>query len=162
MSRLVIVGESNPYGRDPSMALFHLPRHASGDRLREHLGLTDATYEALDKVNLCAGKWSMAEARRRADELVPDYQVLVLLGAKVRAVFGGRGGAAWGTTANVSPFCAQHRSGTLPGPYHHVCTLVALPHPSGLSRAWNEPGARLRARSILAKHAPWVPWGEVP
>lgn len=27
--------------------------------------------------------------------------------------------------------------------------LVILPHPSGLSRAWNEPGAYERARAVL-------------
>lgn len=38
MNRLIIVGELNPYGSGPSWALHHLPRGASGDRLRQHRG----------------------------------------------------------------------------------------------------------------------------
>ena len=57
-SRVLLVGEVNPYGADPRMALYHLPRGASGDRLREILGLDDATYiRRLSRVNLCTGRW---------------------------------------------------------------------------------------------------------
>lgn len=142
MKRLVIVGESNPYG-GPDLALYHLPREASGNRLREHLGLTDAAYAAIPKVNLCAGPWRLATARARAMELILEYDVLVLLGVKVRQAFGG------------PPLWEAHKT-----PFGRV--LLALPHPSGLNRAWNEHRARARARVLVRRHAPWVPWGEVP
>ena len=69
MSRVLLVGEANPYGGDPEMALYHLPRGASGDRLREILGLRDATYEAIPKANLCPQEWDLREARGRAERL---------------------------------------------------------------------------------------------
>jgi hypothetical protein len=43
MFPLVIVGEVNLYDPDPSLALYHLPRGVSGDRLRTLMGLTDLT-----------------------------------------------------------------------------------------------------------------------
>jgi hypothetical protein len=147
---LVIVGESNPYGADPRFALYHLPRNASGNRLREHLGLRDATYEALEKVNLCSGRWLMHEAKSRAFELRGTGGVLVLLGAKVRAAFG-----------DYAPrFFGSHVGGVYIGTTPVPQVLVSLPHPSGLSRPWHEPRARDRARNTLTAVVPWIPWGE--
>lgn len=142
MKGLVFVGELNPYGADPSMALFHLPRHASGNRLREHLGLRDATYHALHKVNLCIGRWSMRDARRRAAAITSEFSHAILLGAKVAAAFDNLGFFNW------RRMCAP------------MCTLITLPHPSGLNRMWNEPGVRDRARQLLRDHLPEIPWGE--
>lgn len=138
--RLVIVGESNPYHQDPRFALYHLPRQASGNRLRKHLGLTDATYWSLAKVNLCSGKWNLAEARATAEGIIKLYDSAILLGAKVRKAFDG-----------PEPFSVAVRAG---------CYLVGLPHPSGLNRAWSAPGARARARYVLETAIPWTPWGE--
>lgn len=147
MTRLVLIGESNPYGTDPEMALFHPPRHASGNRLREHLGLLDATFAALAKVNLCTGKWSTSVAADRARELVGDYRVLVCLGVKtVEAVCRVLG---WKPPQR---FCAAAVGDV---------AVVALPHPSGLNRIWNEAGAREKAQAVLRGCAPAVPWGEV-
>lgn len=157
ISHVLLVGEDNPYGQDPRFALYHKPRHASGNRLRQHLGLRDATYEKLQKINLCGGKWSAKEARWRAAEIngrapvtceyaafLDDLRVIVLLGAKVREAFGLRTeffGITGATTANL--------------------VYVVLPHPSGLNRAWNRPGAREDARRLLRHAAPEVPWGEI-
>lgn len=140
MSGLLIVGESNPWG-GASMALYHLPRHASGNRLRQHLGLRDATYAALSKTNLCEPEWVTARAKEAADKILahPGWKVVVMLGAKVRKAFG---------VPEMDSFSAQG-------------VLVSLPHPSGLNRAWGRPGARAEARALLARVAPWVPWGEV-
>lgn len=139
---LVIVGEANPYGGDPRFALYHLPRNASGNRLREIMGLPDHAYEQLTKVNLCPRAWSMKVARARAHELHQSAAggVLVLLGAKVRDAFDGPDFFTVGR-------CLDGR------------TLVTLPHPSGLNRMWSEPGARERARALLREVAPEVPWG---
>jgi hypothetical protein len=140
---LCLVGELNPYGGDPAFALYHLPRNASGDRLRRHLGLTDATYEALPKVNLCEGEWDLERARDHARHLCHLHSVFVLCGVKVSRAFGGPRPFTWEiSTRNLD------------------AALVSVPHPSGLSRAWNDPTARERARDLLRQHAPWVPWGE--
>lgn len=39
--------------------------------------------------------------------------------------------------------------------------MLALPHPSGLCREWNDPAAIHRAREILRSLAASVPWGEL-
>jgi hypothetical protein len=141
---LLFVGESNPYGeQDGKFALYHLPRGASGNNLRKHLGLMDSTYAALDKVNLCVGPWRLEAARAKAMILLTEYRVIVLLGVKVRKAFGGP--AAW--EARRSAFGRS---------------WVSLPHPSGLNAAWRELGASERARALLREHAPWIPWGEEP
>lgn len=142
--RLVIVGELNPYGADPEMALYHLPRYASGNRLREHLGLSDATYAGLKKVNLCTGRWSKKAAKDAAWDLMVEHDVVVMLGAKVKSAFEF-------AVVDVAFFGSLCYGGT---------TVVSLPHPSGLSRPWNAPDARDRARRLMVDVAPWVPWGE--
>jgi hypothetical protein len=88
VSRLVLVGESNPYG-DEGFALYYLPRNASGNRLREILGLSDDAYEAIARVNLCPGRWSTPKGREAAARLCELYTVVVGLGATVRAAFRG-------------------------------------------------------------------------
>ena len=140
-TRLVFVGESNPYG-DEGFALYYLPRHASGNRLREHLGLTDDDYEAIARVNLCPGKWSMPVARERAAKLRAEYDVVVCLGAKVRAAFNGPPPF---TIAAMTEFRDK--------------LVVSLPHPSGLNRAWDDPLARTRARALMWGVAPSIRWG---
>lgn len=134
MSALVFVGELNPYGADPFFALYHLPRNASGNRLREILGLSDVEYSTITKVNLCTGKWSMPKARQEAADLLLTQfgGAIVALGSKVRDAFGG-----------PAFFETQQRAGT---------TLISLPHPSGLNRMWDAPGSRERARALLADH----------
>ena len=136
------MGELNPYGSDPKFALFPHPRTASGNRLREIVGLTDVAYlKFLTRVNLCSGKWSADQARVSARSLRDegDHEVIVLLGAKVCSAFGG-------------PPTFQIERGL-------DARFVTLPHPSGLCRAWNEEGSVDRARAVLTSAAPWVPWG---
>lgn len=84
-----------------------------------------------ERVNLCDGKWSMPKARERARKLWWERGagVIVLLGSKVCAAFG----------EPFEPF-------TIPS---GMTRLVILPHPSGLCRLWQEPGAYDRARAVL-------------
>lgn len=134
-SKPLLVGESNPYGSDPKFALYPEPRGASGDRLcRMIMGLSDGTYMArFDRVNLCVGRWSMPEARKRASELLEGpHEVFVLLGAKVRAAFLGAQ-----ATIGIAKLNGK--------------TLICLHHPSGLCRAWGVPGAVEEARALLAE-----------
>lgn len=142
---LIIVGELNPYGHDPLFALYHLPRNASGNRLRRILGLTDAHYEVLDKVNLCTGVWTTAEARSAADAIVraDDERVIVMLGAKVRKAFT----SGW-TGVPEQFFQVRGR-------------FVSLPHPSGLNHLWHkDPLATTMTRSVLHSLCSEVPFGE--
>jgi uracil-DNA glycosylase len=60
-----------------------------------------------------------------------DRAVVVLLGARVAQAF-----ALKFTPFSVVAAC-------------NPAQFVILPHPSGLSRAWNEPGAFDRARGVL-------------
>lgn len=130
----LLVGESNPYGADPYYALYPEPRGATGDRLcRLVMQMSAFDYMArFDRVNLCAGKWSLPKARTRANEILNARKggTFVLLGAKVCAAF----------EVKFNPFYAWMSA---------LGTFVVLPHPSGLSRAWHDPASFERARSVL-------------
>jgi hypothetical protein len=129
VSDVLLVGETNPFGGDPAFALYHEPRYSSGNQLRLILGMTDDEYEALDKMNLCVGRWSVRAARVEWAQVVPR-PLIVLLGQKVRA-----------GTDGPPPFETERRGPSL---------LLGLPHPSGLNRIWHEPGTRIRARGGFA------------
>ncbi len=133
---IMLVGEDNPYSNNPHHALYPYPPGCAGHRLcHKVLGLeTDAYLRGFDRVNLCTGKWTAAEARERAAYLTDVHGPggLVLLGAKVTRAFG----------LEFRPFSLA----TLP-----TGVAAIIPHPSGLSRAWNEPGAFERARAVVTE-----------
>ena len=148
-ARVLVVGESNPHGSDPRLALYHRPRRASGNRLRLIMGLSDAAYlRYLDRANLCVGRWSEQEARATMLELLGlvtrshEDTSLVLLGHRVLGASLAPADFGYFQTKKV-----------------RRVTVASLPHPSGLCRAWNEPGSVERARAALRAAAPWVPWG---
>lgn len=127
----LLVGEANPYGADPYYALYCEPPTSAGGRLcRKVLGLEPREYlSRFDRANLCVGKWDVCMARSRAHELTRapvEHSHFVLLGAKVTRAF----------DVEFRPFTAHGM-------------FVVLPHPSGLCRAWSEPGAFERARAVL-------------
>jgi hypothetical protein len=138
-----LVGELNPYGSNPRFALYHEPAGASGDRLRRMLGLSVDAYRALPKYNLCTGTWNPISAHGRALELRERHRVIIALGVKTRLAF------------PCSPATWEARE-------DDRGMLIALPHPSGRNRAWNDPEARQRARELLARHVPDVAWGSEP
>lgn len=148
--RIVICGEVNPYGKDPKFALYHLPRNASGNKLREHLGLPDHVYARLRKVNLCTGTWLITKAMETVmrERVTADLRVVVMLGAKVRRAF-------WRSFDDPSP--PEWFSATKLGDRSYVY----LPHPSGLNHLWNARDARERARRVMVSVAPEVNWGEL-
>lgn len=135
MSKPTLVGESNPYGPDPDFALYPAPDGCSGHRLCcLILGMFRHDYlEAFDRVNLCDGRWSIRNARLRAEELSRQPGRFVLLGAKVSAAF-------------QVPF--------VPFEVSEGGTMLVLPHPSGLCRLWGEPGAFEKAREAVRRFAP--------
>lgn len=144
---VAIVGELNPYGSDQRYALYHEPRNASGDRLRRILGLSVRSYVPLSKYNLCDREWLTLAARARAADILRMHTVVITLGAKVRRAF----------------YYWRFGPGAAAVPYAHIgedLVMIALPHPSGLCRAWNEPGIVEQARGLVKTYA-GLPCGEV-
>jgi|HubBroStandDraft_1064217.scaffolds.fasta_scaffold13020_9 hypothetical protein len=129
----LLLGEVNPYQQAEveHYALYPYPERSAGGRLcRVILGLEPGVYlRAYARHNLCSGKWSLPAARARAAELLlryPEPLPIALLGAKVAEAFG-------------QPF----------EPFRRAGRFVVFPHPSGLSRLWNEPGAFAQARELM-------------
>lgn len=142
----VLVGELNPYGADPRLALFDEPAHSAGGRMRRLIcGLHPSTYRALSRYNLCVGTWDSSRALAKALHLQRSCRgrLLILLGRKVSASFG---------LHRVAPF-------TLVRPDDDTRMLL-LPHPSGRCRVWSDPQALLLARGALQRACPEVQWGE--
>ena len=87
---ILLLGEDNPYGSDPSFSLYCYPVGCAGYRLRRHLGLPQHQYLALHRANLCSGTWSTPLARKRAFELLnpsAPWRAIVMLGRKVAGAF---------------------------------------------------------------------------
>lgn len=55
---------------------------------------------------------------------------------------------------HLAPFSASFGHSMMQDP-----VFVVLPHPSGLNRAWNEPGAFAKAQDVMRRVAPELPWG---
>lgn len=137
-ARALIVGEANPYSHDPDDALLPWPPQSAGARLRSLLGWTEDEYLAsFWRANLVRGiRWSQAEARSEAEYLDTlanqNSFALVMLGAKVAAVFSG-------PPFHRMPLELWEQRGR----------LLRIPHPSGLCREWSRPGARERLRALM-------------
>jgi hypothetical protein len=148
--RVLLLGESNPYGPEPEFALYCHPPGCSGDRLRRILGLPQPQYLALHRKNLCDGYWSKEKAQKSALALLDPtapWRVIVLLGRKVTETFEK-------AALDDVPLVTFATRGCCPG-----MTLVALPHPSGRNAGLWNPKACDRARQLLRELAPELPWG---
>jgi hypothetical protein len=149
-SRILLVGESNPYGSDPEFALYCYPPGCAGHRLFRILGLPEDQYLGLHRTNLCAGEWSTVQAKDRVWELLSPqapWNVIVLLGRKVTESF-------QKVALEDVPLVAFSTRVCCPG-----MTLVSLPHPSGRNASQWNPKARARVREIMREVAPELPWG---
>lgn len=126
--RVTLVGEANPYGRDPYFALYPVPDGCSGHRLCcLILGMSRSDYlSTFDRVNLCNRQWDTKEAAARA--LTLGGRKCILLGSKVARAF----------EIPFRPFTLFRRD-----------TVLVLPHPSGLCRLWNVPGNIDLARRLV-------------
>ena len=146
--RIILVGESNPYGADPQFALYCYPPHCAGYNLRRILGLPQHQYLALHRTNLCPSDWSMREARRRAQLLLADpsapWRVIVMLGRKVADAFD-----------YDQPFFTHGIAPRTDG----EMKIISLPHPSGRNAGSWSGNAPKRAREILRDLAPEILWG---
>lgn len=136
MTRPLLVGELNPYGGDPDYALYPAPDGCSGHRLCCLIfGMRRTDYlREFERANLVAGRWSMPAARAAADELLERRGcTFILLGSKVAAAFGKK----------FAPFTVSRYMA------RDDMLLAMLPHPSGLCRLWNVPGAVAQARHLV-------------
>lgn len=143
-SKVLLVGEDNPYGSDPRYALYPYPAHSAGGRLCHKLfKMHPHVYiRVFSRVNLCSQKWGIQEARETAQGIlrVPaGSKPVVLFGSKVAQAFGIGAGVRWLGDEEAPPM-------TIEG---HQIFLV--PHPSGRNRIWNDPKAQERAWRILRK-----------
>lgn len=146
--RVWLIGENNPYGNDPRYALYPEPEHSAGGRLcRLIMGMDVRTYlRTFERRNLLqAPRWSAPLARAAAarflEEDLAQPAKVILFGRKVFDAFDGAGAFVRDGWQAWEPFTTRFE-------------FLILPHPSGLSRAWNEPGAFLRARQAVAEFAP--------
>ncbi len=159
-SSVLLVGEANPYDADPGLALWPAPRNAAGYRLQKKiLQLDPMTYYGTWRTNLCPSSWDRVQARYRVVQLLhadePPWSTVVCLGRKVSdafAVIMDVGLSTW----SWYPLFLRRLDET-----ERVIKVVSIPHPSGLSRAYNDPAAAARARELLREVAPAVPWGEL-
>ena len=133
----LLVGEANPYGSLPEYTLWPSPERSAGYRLCHNiLGMTQHQYlTTFRRTNLCPTAWSMKAARERAAQLKSTERSLILLGAKVCEAFG----FAYEPLAN-------HERGYVEA---WDTRILILPHPSGLCRYWNAPGAMDNARAAV-------------
>lgn len=159
-TRVLFVGELNPYGTDPRYALYDDPPGSAGHRLRERvLGISRHVYlgNRIERVNLCTGTWSPDRARRSARRICEEQHetsrfraVVVMLGSKVSSSF------AWKLGRTMSGADVEK---TIVTNEHGLCTFLAVPHPSCRNRLWNNPAMIPTVRAALREVASSIPWG---
>ena len=157
---VLFLGEDNPQSADKVHALWPHPPGCAGHRLVAILGLHLVDYLSCWRMNLCSFRWSVAFARERARSLLlsnsssDPWRTVVLLGRRVADVVSAVVGVevpTWGWT----PHRVRSGGGVVD------LALASIPHPSGRSRAWNDPLADARARDLLRDLEPRVPWGDL-
>lgn len=137
-----LIGEANPYQseNDPDFAMYPDPPESAGGRLCHRiLRMSTTDYlRSFERRNLLHGKWSSPKAREAAQALMNEAKgaPFVLLGAKVCAAFG--------VAFDPFTYIAFYPAGVGP-----KISGIRLPHPSGLSRGWNEPGSSDKARKMV-------------
>lgn len=160
-ARVLLVGESNPYGGPESNALVPWPDNCAGHRLQSRIfGLPEDCYTAMHRRNLCRGAWSIQIARAAAWSMISatgepkPWRTIVILGRKVESAFSRyQAGFSLRQDADpMQPFTSRVAQGF---------TLVSLPHPSGRNAASWTADAIARARALLAEIEPEVPWGSL-
>jgi hypothetical protein len=151
LGRILLLGEDNPQSSDPSFQLYPRPIGCAGHRLQTMiLGLhSESDYLAIWRTNLCSPSWDSGRARKRARMLLSDsvpWSVIVMLGRKVARAFDD----ALITDTSLLPFVSCRISNRI---------LIALPHPSGRCKDWNDPVAIHNAQKLMRTHCPTIRWG---
>lgn len=151
--RTLLIGEQPPLGAslDTYSPLFPLPAGSSGHRLRILSGLSKLDYlRSFDRMNLIGWPsevWPAEDAAWTALTMMRGCVLrernVILLGERVRSAF------SVAIPALNAMEIAKFR--------HFVggggVTVALLPRPSGLDRAWNDPGVRERAKALLLQAA---------
>lgn len=149
-SRILLVGELNPYGARPEYALYHEPPNAAGGRLQRLIFGIEARrwYLPMWRTNLCVGAFDREDARTRAMELIGEapWSTIVLLGRQVQRAFGVTIADGFGELASVV------------GPRR---ALICLPHPSGRNTIWTDLANVDHARAVMRAAVPEIPWGQL-
>lgn len=132
----LLVGEQPAPASNQALPLWPHPPLSAGGRLRDMSGIEVGAYLLrLARVNLHrrpVARWSSKWAEHRAHQLLgtlPDGARVVLCGARARDAVPVLAGRAW-----FAPHVVQTTHG------HAV--VVAVPHPSGRCREYNDPAAR--------------------
>jgi hypothetical protein len=112
------------------------------------LGLSEKDYlRTFDRANLCSRKWNAREAEATAIRLCRESKhlgrVIVMLGSKVMRAF-----ERANLCSHLEPFATE---AYYVDDGEQRTRFVALPHPSGRCRAWNEPRSVEWARHALAR-----------
>jgi len=153
-ARVWLVGEHNPYGSKPRYALFPYPERSADGRLLAILGMRTGDYmRAFERRNLITDeakspRWSAPRAREAATAIAMEAAAedpFILLGRRVCDAFG-----LYGVQL---PCCVLGPSGPT-GEFRR--TVVAIPHPSGRCRDWNDPGMIGRVRDLVRARIPQV------
>ncbi len=151
-SRVILIGELNPVDSDPRRALDCAPRGGSGHRLQDRvLALAPRVYRSIWRANLCVGDWILGSAVARARDLLrggTPWMLAVLLGCQVSEA------ASRATGVRIDLMAPASR-------VSDFLVVVAIPHPSGLCRTYNDPAVARRVRRLLAEVEPGVPWGQL-
>lgn len=160
--QILLCGKDNPLSAHPGYALYHEPQNCSGHRLQSRiLGLPARSwYLPIWRTNLCVGGWDRDLAIGRAERLIqgdpgapPPWRLIVVLGDDVLGAF---------CRAGRSDFCSFEPTGVRPHVTSgHEMTILPLPHPSGRNAFWNHSPNIQRARAILSRLIPGIPWGDL-
>lgn len=146
-SRVVLVGELNPYQDSADFDLYDTPKRASGYRLRKQvLGVRRVDYfRYFARYNLCVEKWSAPAARKRAAELARLYptETFILLGKKVQEAFS---------------FYQMPAVSYVSRPTRNV---VCIPNPSRQCREWSNSTVVRDVAWALRSACPDIPFGSV-
>lgn len=151
----LLIGMNNPLSDDPDFDLYPYPEGSAGWRLWKMMpeGTSRKQYlELFDRKNLLhAREWDQRAAQYAAQQLLPDLhgRSVVVLGTQVRAALGlPRTEPLLWTSSTI--YATHVPGGTTFVPGGITFEWLALPHPSGRNRWFNESKNLAQARLALA------------
>lgn len=157
MAKILIIGMNNPLSMDPRHALYPHPPGCAGWNLHRKMdqamepegGFPRHEYvDIFDRVNLVRGDWNDGKAVAKAAQYLKDAakedgvgrRNVVLLGSKVVRSFRVAG-------ADMEQY--EQFRWRCPPIQRPLYMWARIPHPSGRSRAWNDPAVRDEATAFF-------------